>query len=162
MDAVLRAGAMYLALMVLFRVAGRRSLSDLTTFDFVLLLIIGEATQQALLGDDFSFTNAVLVISTLIVLDVGLSLIKVRSTRAARLLDGHATVVVEDGRFLRERMRRCRLTEDDILESARANQGVERVERIKYAIVERNGKISVITRDDAAEGEGRQAGTDGG
>ena len=103
-----------------------------------------------------------LVISTLIVLDVGLSLIKVRSTRAARLLDGHATVVVEDGRFLRERMRRCRLTEDDILESARANQGVERVERIKYAIVERNGKISVITRDDAAEGEGRQAGTDGG
>ncbi|MFR0672316.1 DUF421 domain-containing protein [Enterobacterales bacterium AW_CKDN230030176-1A_HGKHYDSX7] len=151
MDAVLRAGAMYLALMVLFRVAGRRSLSDLTTFDFVLLLIIGEATQQALLGDDFSFTNAVLVISTLIVLDVGLSLIKVRSTRAARLLDGHATVVVEDGRFLRGRMRRCRLTEDDILESARANQGVERVERIKYAIVERNGKISVITRDDVGE-----------
>ena len=53
MDAVLRAGAMYLALMVLFRVAGRRSLSDLTTFDFVLLLIIGEATQQALLGMTF-------------------------------------------------------------------------------------------------------------
>ena len=53
MDSILRAAGMYLALMLLFRVAGRRSLADLTTFDFVLLLIIGEATQQALLGEDF-------------------------------------------------------------------------------------------------------------
>lgn len=73
MDAVLRAAAIYFVLMVLFRVAGRRSLTDLTTFDFVLLLIIGEATQQALLGDDFSVTNAILIISTLIAIDVGFS-----------------------------------------------------------------------------------------
>lgn len=151
MDSVLRAGAMYVALMVLFRVAGRRSLADLTTFDFVLLLIIGEATQQALLGDDFSFTNAVLVIITLIVLDVGLSLLKLNSVRVARFLDGHATVVVEDGRFLHGRMRRCRLTEDDILESARANQGLEQVAQIKYAIVERNGKISIIEQEAGAK-----------
>lgn len=148
MDSVLRAAAMYVALMVLFRVAGRRSLADLTTFDFVLLLIIGEATQQALLGDDFSFTNAVLVICTLIVLDVGLSLAKINSLRVARLLDGHATVVVENGEFLHGRMRRSRLTEDDILESARASQGVVEVGQIKYAIVERNGKISIICQDD--------------
>ncbi|CAG8863493.1 hypothetical protein PS627_00431 [Pseudomonas fluorescens] len=148
MDSVLRAAAMYVALMFLFRVAGRRSLADLTTFDFVLLLIIGEATQQALLGDDFSFTNAVLVISTLIVLDVGLSLAKLNSLRVARLVDGHATVVVENGEFLRGRMRRSRLTEDDILESARANQGVLEVSQIKYAIVERNGKISIIRQED--------------
>lgn len=81
MDSILRAAGMYIALMLLFRVAGRRSLADLTTFDFVLLLIIGEATQQALLGEDFSFTNAMLVIATLIVLDVGLSLAKLNSRR---------------------------------------------------------------------------------
>ena len=63
MDSVLRALAMYLALMVLFKIAGRRSLAELTTFDFVLLMIIGEATQQALLGDDFSLTNAFLSLS---------------------------------------------------------------------------------------------------
>jgi len=79
MDSILRATGMYIALMLLFRVAGRRSLADLTTFDFVLLLIIGEATQQALLGEDFSFTNAMLVIATLIVLDVGLSLAKLKA-----------------------------------------------------------------------------------
>lgn len=144
MDSILRAAAMYLALMLLFRIAGRRSLGDLTTFDFVLLMIIGEATQQALLGEDFSFVNAMLVIATLIVLDVGLSLAKLKSRRLARVLDGHATLVVEHGRFLHGRMRKARLTEDDILESARDSQGVESVEQIRYAIVERNGKISII------------------
>ncbi|HGY9625953.1 DUF421 domain-containing protein [Pseudomonas putida] len=144
MDSILRAAAMYVALMLLFRIAGRRSLGDLTTFDFVLLMIIGEATQQALLGEDFSFVNAMLVIATLIVLDVGLSLAKLKSQRLARLLDGHATLVVEHGRFLHGRMRKARLTEDDILESARDSQGVETVEQIRYAIVERNGKISII------------------
>ena len=144
MDSILRAAAMYIALMLLFRIAGRRSLGDLTTFDFVLLMIIGEATQQALLGEDFSFVNAMLVIATLIMLDVGLSLAKLKSRRLARLLDGHATLVVEHGRFLHERMRKARLTEDDILESARDSQGVETVEQIRYAIIERNGKISII------------------
>lgn len=54
MDSVLRAAALYLVLLVLFRIAGRRSLTDITTFDLLLLMIIGEATQQALLGDDFA------------------------------------------------------------------------------------------------------------
>lgn len=87
MDSVLRAGAMYLTLLVLFKVAGRRSLAELTTFDFVLLMMIGEATQQALLGDDFSITNSILVIVTLIVVDVGLSLLKQRSGWISRLIE---------------------------------------------------------------------------
>lgn len=147
MDSILRATCMYIALLVVFRVAGRRSLGDLTTFDFVLLMIIGEATQQALLGEDFSFINSMMVIATLIVLDVGLSLAKLNSRRVAKLVDGHATLVVEHGRFLHGRMRRTRLTEEDILESARTNQGVERVEQIKFAIVERTGKISIIPQE---------------
>lgn len=144
MDAVLRAAAMYLVLMVLFRIAGRRSLTDLTTFDFVLLLIIGEATQQALLGDDFSVTNSVLIIATLIAIDVGFSLAKQRSTRLAKFLDGGPTVVVENGVPLKKRMQQARLTEDDIMEAARASQGVLEMSAIRYAILERNGSISII------------------
>jgi uncharacterized membrane protein YcaP (DUF421 family) len=72
-DSVLRAAAIYLVLLVLFRVAGRRTLSEITSFDFVLLLVIGEAIQQALLGEDFSLIHAVLVIVTLIMLDVLIS-----------------------------------------------------------------------------------------
>ena len=66
MESVLRAAALYAFLLVLFRITGRRALSEITTFDFVLLLVIGEATQQALLGDDFSVINAFVVIATLV------------------------------------------------------------------------------------------------
>lgn len=144
MDATLRAVAMYIALIILFKIAGRRSLVDLTTFDFVLLLIIGEATQQALLGDDFSFTNAVLVITTLIALDVGFSLAKQRFSRLAGLLEDGAMILVENGRPLRRRLSKARLTEGDIMETARSDQGIERIEDIRYAILESNGTISII------------------
>ncbi|MGN8342511.1 DUF421 domain-containing protein [Pseudomonas sp. SMV71] len=147
MDSVLRAAAIYLALMVLFKIAGRRSLAELTTFDFVLLMIIGEATQQALLGDDFSLTNSLMVIVTLIAIDVGLSLLKQRSRWVSQLIDGGPTVIVENGRILQGRMRHARLVEADIMEAARSSQGIETLEQIKFAIIERNGKISVIAKE---------------
>ena len=146
MDSVLRAAAMYVALMVLFKIAGRRSLAELTTFDLVLLMMISEATQQALLGVDFSFTNAILVIVTLIAIDVGLSLLKQRSSWASRLIDGEPTIIVENGKLLRERLRHARLVEADVMEAARSSQGIEKLEEIKFAIIERNGKISIIAR----------------
>ncbi|WP_237885955.1 DUF421 domain-containing protein [Pseudomonas sp. PGPR40] len=146
MDSVLRAAVMYLALMVLFKIAGRRSLAELTTFDFVLLMIIGEATQQALLGNDFSLTNSLLVIVTLIAIDVGLSLLKQRSQWVQRLIDGGATIIVEDGKILHKRLRHARLVEADIMEAARSSQGIETLDQIKFAIIERNGKISVIAQ----------------
>jgi uncharacterized membrane protein YcaP (DUF421 family) len=139
---------MYVALMVLFKIAGRRSLAELTTFDLVLLMMISEATQQALLGDDFSFTNAILVIVTLIAIDVGLSLLKQRSSWASRLIDGEPTIIVENGKLLRERLRHARLVEADVMEAARSSQGIEKLEEIKFAIIERNGKISIIAREE--------------
>lgn len=146
MDSVMRALAMYLALMVLFKIAGRRSLAEVTTFDFVFLMMISEATQQALLGDDFSVTNSMVVIATLITLDVGLSLLKQRSGVVSRLIDGEPTIIVEDGKVLRRRAQRARLAEADIMEAARSSQGIETLDEIKFAILERNGKISVIPR----------------
>ena len=144
MDAVLRAASIYVALLVLFRLAGRRSLAEITPFDLILLLIIGEATQQALLGDDFSITNSILVITTLVVIDVGLSMLKLRSRAVGRWLDGTPTLVVEHGRPLKARMAEARLQDDDILQAARQSQGLERMDQIKYAILEPNGKISII------------------
>jgi uncharacterized membrane protein YcaP (DUF421 family) len=147
MDSVLRAAVIYLALMLLFKIAGRRSLAQLTTFDFVLLMIIGEATQQALLGNDFSLTNSILVIVTLIAIDVGFSLLKQRSGWVSRLIDGNPTIIVENGRLLHRRLRYARLVEADVMEAARSSQGIETIEQIKFAILERNGKISVIRKD---------------
>jgi uncharacterized membrane protein YcaP (DUF421 family) len=146
MDSVLRAAAIYLGVLILFRLAGRRMLSDVTTFDFVLLMIIGEATQQALLGDDFSITNALLVVTSLVMLNVALSLSK-RSERLEMWIDGGPLLVVEHGRILERRARRARVDERDILEAARASHGLERLDQIEYAVLERNGHISVIPRE---------------
>lgn len=147
MDAVMRAAAIYLALLVLFKFSGRRSLSELTIFDFVLLLIIGEATQQALLGDDFSITNAVLVVATLIGIDMLLSALKWRWPRFDLWLEGSPTIVVENGVALSSRLKAARIRVEDILESAREKHGLERLDQIKFAIIEKNGKISIIPRE---------------
>src|SRR5690606_22571260 len=104
MDVVLRAVTMYLVLMLLFRLAGRRTLAEITPFDLILLLMIGEATQQALLSDDYSLTAAILAICTLIAVDVGLSITKLRSSRVRRWLDGTPTLLVDHGRPLRARL----------------------------------------------------------
>jgi uncharacterized membrane protein YcaP (DUF421 family) len=144
MDIVLRSAAVYVALLVVFRIAGRRSFAQITTFDVVLLLIIGEATQQALLGDDFSVTNGVLVVVSLVAIDVGLATVKSKVPRLARAIDGEPVVLVERGRPMRDRMRRSQVDEHDILEAARSAHGLERLDQIRYAVLERGGDISVV------------------
>jgi len=144
MESVLRAATVYFILLVLFRIAGRRTLSDLTAFDFVLLLIIGDATQQALLAQDYSLTNAGIVVTTILFIDVVLSLIKVRSPRFDKIIDGVPTIIVENGRPLHDRMRRARVSESDVLEAARRLQGIERLDQVRYAVIEVSGGITVI------------------
>ena len=144
MDSVLRAVAIYVILLVIFRIGGKRSLAQITTFDFVLLLIIGEATQQALLGEDFSLTNALVVIVTLIGIDIGLSLLKGRSRTLERVMDDLPLVIVEDGQPLQARMDKARVDQSDVLTAARELQGLERMDQIKYAVLERSGGISII------------------
>ena len=146
MDSVLRALAIYAGLLIIMRITGKRSLAQITTFDFILLLIIGEATQQALLGDDFSLTNAFIVITTLISIDLGLSLITYRSPLLGKLINGLPVIVVEDGQPIRDRMNKARLSDDDILEEARLQQGLERMEQIKYAVLEKGGGVSIIPK----------------
>ena len=144
MDAVLRALTIYLILLVIFRLSGKRGLSEVTTFDFILLLIISKATQNALLGNDYSVTNAFIVIVTLVTIDVVLSMVTSRSTKVEKLLSDVPTIVVDDGRVLDDRMAKLRMSVDDILEQARVAHGLERLDQIKYAVVERNGVVSII------------------
>src|SRR5690606_35547805 len=100
MDAVLSAGAIFAALLVVLRIGGKRTLSQTTTFDFVMLLISAETTPPALLGDDCSVTNALLVSATLVGLDIGLSLVKRRWPKLDRFVDGIPMVIVANGKPL--------------------------------------------------------------
>lgn len=143
MDAILRAAAIYLLLLLLFRISGKRSLAQITIFDFVVLLIVAEATQQAMLGDDFSVTNGLIVVSTLIGLDLLFQIIARRSTRFERFTEGMPLIVVEEGEVHHERLAKSRLSVDDVLEALRG-VGLERLDQAKYVVLERSGGLSVI------------------
>jgi uncharacterized membrane protein YcaP (DUF421 family) len=145
-DSVLRTAAIYLFLLVVFRLAGKRTLGEVTPFEFVLLLVIGEGTQQGLLGEDFSVTNALLVVTTFVTADIGLGLFKQRLPWLERAIEGTPVVVFADGKPLQKRMVRARIDEADILAAAREKQGLERLDQIKFAVLERSGGISVIPR----------------
>ena len=148
MDSVLRSVAVYLFVLVVFRISGKRSLSQITMFDFVLLLIIGEATQQALLGADTSMINACIVIATLVTLDAAMSWLESRYAVFGRVVSGLPVVVVEHGKML-EAAEREGVTMHEILAAGRETQGLERLEQFKYAILERHGGISVVPADAA-------------
>ncbi len=149
MDSVLRAAAVYLILLIIMRIAGKRTLAQITVFDFILLLIIGEATQQALLAEDFSVVNAALVIGTLVLLDIALSVLKQHSKTLDRIIDDTPVVIVDNGRLLRDRMERSRIDEQEILVAAREMHGLERLDQIKYAVLERSGGISIVPAESA-------------
>ena len=146
MESVLRGAAVYVILLALLRLSGRRTLSQMTPFDFVLLLIIAETTQQALLGNDFSITNAVVLIVTLVVIDIGLSYVKEWWPTAAKLLEGVPTVLVRNGKVDRHALRGSRVEESDILVAARQKQGLESMGEVKHAVLETDSGISVIPK----------------
>ena len=148
MDLVIRGIAVYLFLLLIFRVSGKRSLRNATTFDFVLILIVAETTQQALVGDDNSVTAACLLIIVLVGTDILLSLVKRWSPRVDRLIEGQPLVILRNGVPLRRRMHIERVDEQDILTAARESHGLERLEQIKRAVLERNGGISIVPRRD--------------
>ena len=146
MESVIRPALVYLFLLLLLRLTGKRTLAQITSFDFVLLLIISEATQQALIGEDNSMINSAIVVSTLIGINIVMSLVKQRSKWFDRLLDDIPLVIVADGKPLKERMDKSRVDEDDVLDAARESHGLERMDQIRHAILERDGQISIIPR----------------
>ncbi|MFN2490454.1 MAG: DUF421 domain-containing protein [Actinomycetota bacterium] len=150
MDAVLRAAGVYIFLLLILRLSGKRTLAQVTTFDFVLLLIIGEATQQGLIGDDFSVTKSALLIVTLVGIDIGFSLLQERFPVLGTVMEGAPLILLKDGEPLHDRMTKARIDEHDIMEAGRTKHGLERFDQIKYAVLERDGGISVIPKAEAA------------
>jgi uncharacterized membrane protein YcaP (DUF421 family) len=124
-------------------------LSQVTTFDFVILLIVGEASQQALLGEDFSVIHAALVIATLLLLDRASDYLAWRFGWFQRWTQSVPAILVEDGRPLNDVLEKFHLTEDDIVTAGREAHGLERLDQVKWAVLESSGGISVIPRSGA-------------
>ncbi|WP_416798222.1 DUF421 domain-containing protein [Ciceribacter azotifigens] len=145
MDSVIRGFAIYFVLLIAIRFSGRRTIAQMTALDFVLLLIIAETTQQAMLGEDFSIVNAATLILTLFGIDIALSYVKKWLPKVAIMVDGTPTVLVRDGEVDTDALRWARLDEEDLLAAGR-QQGVTSLDQIRFAILEASGGISVIPK----------------
>ena len=144
MDAVIKATVVFFVLWAILRISGRRTLGEMTAFDFVLFLIIGGSTQRAITGQDYSLTNALLLVATFVALDIGMSILELKWPASRRILNSMPMILVENGYLMTARMRRARVTEDNILESARRLHGLERMQQIKFAILESTGEITIV------------------
>lgn len=142
---VLRATAIYLMVMVLVRVSGKRAVGQFTPFDLVLLILIGNAVQNGINGGDNSLTGAALMATTLIVLNYGVALVTARSRRAERLVEGEPVVLARDGRVFAHVLRRELVSDGDFAEALRMNN-IEDVADVRLALLETNGHITVIAR----------------
>ena len=152
MDIIARASVMFIALYGLLRLLGKRELGQMTPFELVLLVVLGDLIQQGVTHNDFSLTGATLAICTFAFWALILSWTTYLFPRAKDLLDGAPRVVVRDGEIVRENLRRDRLTRDEILSEMRL-AGIGRMSDVAWAILEPQGKMSFIRKDD---GDARQ------
>ncbi|HEY0896170.1 MAG TPA: YetF domain-containing protein [Sphingobacteriaceae bacterium] len=145
MDSIIvRSAIIYIFVFLILRIGGKRTVGEMTTFDLVLLLIISEATQEALLDGDQSLTGGMMAIATLIFVDIAVSKVTARFKVMDKIVNSVPVVILQDGKPLPERMEKERVSEEDILEAARSAQGLESLDQVKYAILEKDGSISII------------------
>lgn len=146
MESVFRGVVIYLFLWLVFRFSGKRTLAQTSPFELVLLLIISEVTNEAMVDSDHSVTNAMLLIMTLVGMSILLSEVKHRSPAASRWLEGLPLPLVRKGEVLTENLDKTRVDEADILMAARFNQGVRTMDDVEEATVENNGEISIVAK----------------
>ncbi|MGA7806029.1 DUF421 domain-containing protein [Bradyrhizobium sp.] len=125
------------------RLIGRRTASMMAPFDLVLLFLFGGITIGAVVGEDHSMVGAVSAVSTIGLMHILVSWAKARFQLVSRIVDGTPIIVFEHGRWDIERMRALRLSEQDVMAAAR-QRGLERLEQVRYAVAERDGKIAII------------------
>jgi len=142
-DIILRTAVIYAFLLVGIRITGKRELGQLSMFDFVLLLVISNAVQNAMNGGDSSLGGGLVSAVTLFGLNAAVSRIAQRSRAARRLIEGEPTVIVHSGQIQRINAAREGITEDEVMAALREH-GLETLDQVGLAVLECDGSISVI------------------
>jgi uncharacterized membrane protein YcaP (DUF421 family) len=145
MDIAIRGIVIFLFILLLTRVTGRRELSSLQPFDLVLLIVLGDALQQGLTQDDYSVTGAIIAVATIATLQVVTSYTSFKFPWARRVLDGDPIVLVQNGEVIERNLKRERLTMEDLAEQARGQQ-ITSLEDVQWAVFETGGTISFIPK----------------
>jgi uncharacterized membrane protein YcaP (DUF421 family) len=150
-EIVVRAAVIFVFLWVVTRAVGRSTLGELSTFELLLYVTMGDLVQQGVTQQDYSVTGSFLAVGTFALLTVSLSWTQWRFPRARPIVTGRPLIVFEDGRPIEQNLKTQRLSLADLLAAAR-EQGIRRTSDIEYAVMEADGRISFFTRDQDDQG----------
>jgi uncharacterized membrane protein YcaP (DUF421 family) len=159
---ILRSGIVYLFLILLLRLTGKRQVGQLAPFDLVLLLVLSNAVQNSMNGGDNSVQGGLISATALVLLNYGVGLLTFKSKKLEALIEGRPQVLIHDGKLFEDVMKASKLTRHE-LQAALRQAGCTCVEDVRSAILENNGAISVILRQPGAGsgGGGSDAGGQG-
>ena len=146
MEIVVRALAVYVILWLLLRAMGKRELSEVTAFELVILVVLGDMVQNGVTQEDMSVTGSTLAVATMGLLAAGSSYVGFRFRRTRPILDGEPSIVVRDGEVLDEVLHLQRITREELDEAAR-KKGLADLDDVRWGIVEADGTFSFVTRD---------------
>ncbi|HSL43671.1 MAG TPA: YetF domain-containing protein [Anaerolineales bacterium] len=146
METVIRVSVIYLVILVGMRLLGKREFSQLSPIELVTLLMIPEIVSQSMIGEDFSVTNGVIGLTTLFSIVFITSLLKHKSQKIENAIEGQPSLLVVHGKPIEENLNKERLTPDEIF-SEMHKTGLDRLEQVKWAILETDGKIAIVPED---------------
>ena len=148
-EKVMRSAVVYVFLLIAFRLAGKRQLGQMTAFDVVVLLVISNVVQNALIGNDNSLGGGLLGATVILLLNALVAWLTFRHKRVERVVEQTPTVLVKHGQILRDNLRRERLSLPE-LRAALRREGVVSHRNVRYVILEEDGHLSVIARGSAS------------
>jgi len=148
METVIRVGFVYVFILAVLRVMGKREISQLTPLELVMLILIPELVAQALIREDFSMTNAVIAVTTLMSLVYLTSLLSYKFKRFGEMVEGKPSLLVDRGEPVRETMDRERIPPDELAAEMR-KAGIAGLDHVKWAVLEPGGRIAFIQYDPA-------------
>lgn len=148
MDVVIRATIIYVLILLLMRAIGRRELSEMSSFELIILVVMGDLIQQGVTQEDYSITGALLAIGTMALLSVLLSYLGFMWPKVDTVLEGVPALVFRDGEPLEEVLRAHRMRIDDLLDAAR-EEGIGDLKELEFAVLEPDGEFSFVRHDRA-------------
>jgi uncharacterized membrane protein YcaP (DUF421 family) len=150
-ELILRGGVVYLFLLILLRVSGKRQVGQLAPFDLVLLLVLSNAVQNSMNGGDNSLVGGLLSATVLVALNFTVGWLTFRSKRLAAVIEGRPQILIHNGKLFEDVMARAQLTHHE-LHAALRQAGCGCVEEVAAAVLENNGSISVVMRKNGTHG----------
>lgn len=145
-DIILRSGAIYVVLIVVFRLAGKRHFSQLSLIDFILLLLVSNAVQNGMVGEDTSISGAIVSALTLISINIIITKLSVKNKFISKIVEGEPKLLLRDGKIIKKAIENEGLSRDEVQEAVR-KAGYAEISDAAFAILETDGSISVIGKE---------------